>query len=63
MVLDQPLKGRHDDRGECYWAIVNQFIYLSLLGYGNNGGPLEAGGDTRLGQEEVEYYITPLTDC
>ena len=33
----------------CYGVIVIKFSYLCLLGYRNNGGHLEACGDSRLG--------------
>ena len=45
------LSARHDDRSECYGAVVILFSYLCLLGYWNNGGHLEACGDSRLGQQ------------
>jgi hypothetical protein len=47
MILNL-LKELHDDLSECYGAIVILFSYLCFLGYRNNGGQLEASGDSRL---------------
>jgi hypothetical protein len=44
MIIDLSLKDLHDDRSECYGAIV-----ICLLGYRNNHGHLEACGESRLG--------------
>jgi hypothetical protein len=49
MILDSSLKALHDDGSECYRAIVVELSYLRFLGYRNNGGPLEACRNSRLG--------------
>ena len=40
MIIYKSFKALHDDRSECYKAIVISFSYLCLLGYRNNGGYL-----------------------
>ena len=55
MFLDQSLKALHDDRSQCYRAIVTQFSFLCFLGYRNNGGHHEECGDSRLGQGDIDY--------
>ena len=55
MILDYFLKAFHDDRSECYGAIVYLFSYLCFLGYRKNGGHLEHVWDSSLGYGEIEY--------
>ena len=44
----------HDDRGQCYRAIVTHAGDLSVLRHRDDGGPLEAGGKYRQAEGEVK---------
>ena len=48
------LKTLNDDWSECYWPVVIQAGRLALLGEGDNGCGLEAGGSSAVTEGKVE---------
>ena len=48
------LKTLHDDWSECYWPVVIQADRLALLGKGDDGCGLEAGGNSAVREGKVE---------
>ena len=47
-------KTLHDDWSECYWPVIIQAGGWALLGKGDNGCGLTAGGNSALAEEKVE---------
>ena len=44
MGLDQFLKTFHHHRGECDWTVVVMTGWFGLLGYEDDGGPIQTWG-------------------
>ena len=48
------LKKLHDDWSECYWSVIIQAGGWALLGKGDDGCGLEAGGNGAVAEGKVE---------